>query len=211
MKYTLGPKKYETEFTFTIPETEKIGVFVSGGLDSAILLCMIVQELQETNRAIPIETFTVKKHDGSTEYAPCVINWIKYHYNIDIIINNHIENEDIDDGRVGRECIMSLLEQNPSTLFYMGISRQPSPDIKVFHNNLMIKYPDEFGQLKFPFLNMIKPNMVDLYSKLNVSELIPFTHSCTVLADDFCDNCYSCEERAWAFEELNINSTFKPL
>ncbi len=41
MKITIGPKHLEREFTFTIPEVDNIGIFMSGGLDSSAMLTLM--------------------------------------------------------------------------------------------------------------------------------------------------------------------------
>ena len=213
MKLLLGPDKYKTEFEFYIPPTEKIGVFVSGGLDSAILLCLIIEELKLTNRleSTDIATYTAMKYDGSLAYAPRIVELIKEHYKIPITINNNIPNDGIEADQVSSTCVYSIMSNSPDRIFYMGINRQVSPEIKKFNVNLNIDYPDETDQIKFPFLNMIKPNIVDLYLKFNLEHLIPYAHSCTGLLHTLCNKCYSCEEREWAYEELNLKPTFIPV
>lgn len=214
MKFILGPKKYQTEFNFTIPESSKIGIFASGGLDSGILLCLIIEELIQTNRIhlVEIHTYTVLKFDGAMAYAERLFEWIQNFYKITLHIHNNIDNNDMALGRVSKYTIEKIMSENPNTVFYLGMNYQADPSIKTFKHNLRVKGPtSDLEFLKFPFLYMIKPNMVDLYFKLGVQDLIPLTHSCTSSMTDFCNDCYSCEERAWAFEELNISPTFIPI
>lgn len=214
MKLTLGPDKYKTDFDFFIPETDHIGILASGGLDSAILICLIIEELKRTNRldSTKISTYTVLKFDGAMAYAARNIEWIENHYNIKLDVNNNIENNDMSAGRVSKDSVAKLMQENPNTVFYIGANHQADPSVKTFKHNLKIKVPyTETEYLKFPFLNMIKPNMVNLYFQFSVRDLISYTHSCTASMTDFCYDCYACEERAWAFEELNINPTFIPI
>ena len=80
MKLVIGPANLQTDFEFEIfkkvgnfttvegriGHINKIGVYVSGGLDSTALLCLILTELQRIGRMdMPITCFTVAKSDMS--------------------------------------------------------------------------------------------------------------------------------------------------
>jgi 7-cyano-7-deazaguanine synthase in queuosine biosynthesis len=53
-----------------------------------------------------------------------------------------------------------------------------------------------------PFLFLHKPQMIDIFYKLAVEDIIPYCHSCVLQEIKKCGVCYSCEERAWGFEML---------
>lgn len=212
MKLTLDPEKFKTQFEFSIPENiTRIGITVSGGLDSTILAYLILKEIELTQRtnSIDVKLFTIIKNDGSTYYAARIVNELKKIFPAQkLTYVNNCSNGDVWDGRatVG---ITLLYSRNDTDVLYTGVNRQVSPEIKRFKNRLKIYYQDEKRWYKAPFLNMKKPNMLDLYYKLGVESLIPFTHTCTTSLLSKCNACYSCEEREWAFNELNkIDNTF---
>ena len=53
-----------------------------------------------------------------------------------------------------------------------------------------------------PFANLHKPQILDLLYKLDCDDLIPYTHSCVMTPVGTCNNCFSCDERAWGFSAL---------
>jgi tRNA(Ile)-lysidine synthase TilS/MesJ len=96
MILTLGPANLSTEFNFSIPENkEKIYVYLSGGLDSAALLCLILTELKNTDRlnSTTVVCFTVVKNDGSTFYAKRIIEQIAKLFDKEIQHENNITND----------------------------------------------------------------------------------------------------------------------
>ena len=57
---------------FELDVTKKYGIMLSGGLDSAILLSLIVQD----NPSIDMQPFTIPKHDGSALYADNIVDFV---------------------------------------------------------------------------------------------------------------------------------------
>jgi hypothetical protein len=207
MELSLGVNPRIVDFEFIIPpECAKIGVYVSGGLDSAALLCLILSELKATNRlnSVIVECFTAMKQDGSTYYSKRVIEKVSEHFNVSITHNNNISNDGIEAGQVGTQLITKLGEDNSGMTFYMGLNKMVHPLIKRFKHRLKIDYgPNERTRYyTAPFLHLQKPQILDIFFKLGCDAIIPFTHTCTTQIIGRCNDCYSCEERSWGFEVL---------
>lgn len=211
MILTLGRDPHTIDLDFTIPESvpelgtiDKIGVLLSGGLDSTALLCMIISELQATKRIdkVSITAFTLVKGDGGPYYAARMLEKIKAHFGVEIEHVNNVANDEFATGRVGRGAWLYIQKQNPTMLFYQGVNRQAPADIKEFNNALAVNYREDTFNMKSPFLDMLKPQILDIYYQLECEELIPYSHSCTETPVDRCDECYACEERQWAFDVL---------
>ena len=65
---------------FTIHTSEtKIGVLLSGGMDSALLLYLLAKHFPNE-----IQPITVPKHDGAANYVKDIIDWVKKKTNRDI-------------------------------------------------------------------------------------------------------------------------------
>lgn len=184
---------------------KSIGVYMSGGLDSAALLCLL---LSTTPVDVPVSCFTVRKRDHSIPYATRIVKQISKHFDRPITHVLNIENDykAFLDGYIGNTPINKLMLMNPGMRLYMGLNRAPLPDIKIFNNTLKIRYGDQcFDNPAFasPFLNTNKPDIIKHLYDLGCEHIIPYTKSCTVSETHIpCGNCYSCEERAWGFEML---------
>jgi 7-cyano-7-deazaguanine synthase in queuosine biosynthesis len=206
MKITIGPKHLEREFTFTIPEVENIGIFMSGGLDSSAMLSLILKELDETNRlkTVSLTAFTIEKPTGETKYATRILKKFEDHFQVNIMHVNNIPNteEAIRQGRMDSNVIVETCKQF-NGLMYLSGNNMPSSDIKIFKGSLGFVYR-ETPLYQQPFLNLLKPHMTDMLYKLGTDFIIPYTHSCSRQLKGKCDLCYSCEERSWGFEQLGL-------
>ena len=91
-----------------------------------------------------------------------------------------------------------------SMTIYMGINRMAPDDIRPFEQRLKINYGNVTHGYMYiaPFLFLHKPQILDIYYKLECEDLIPYTHSCTTLKIGACGECYSCAERKWGFDAL---------
>lgn len=193
-----------------IQNIKNIGVFLSGGLDSAALLCLIISELQQINKIdnFKIYCFTVDKGEGQVEYAVNVINEVKRILLVEIehvIIKN--EGYTTRPGRIGADTYKKIAEYTEHIIFYQGINNVPPSDLVTFNSSFEGYNVAEVSQLQhktlaFPFLNLHKPQIIDILYQLNCESVIQYTQTCTERSKGRCGVCYWCEERAWGFEML---------
>lgn len=205
MKLTLGPPSLTTELEFTISKP-RVGIYMSGGMDSAALLCLVLSELAN-DISVPVTCFTVTKNDKSISYAPRLVQKIADHFCRDILHVTDVINNDhaINEGYIGTAAMHRIMLDYPDAVYYMGLNRMPTHDIHPFTHKLKIVYGDDCREspaFSSPFLTMHKPQLIDLFYKLGCENIIPYTKSCTVHEVGTCNNCYSCEERAWGFSAL---------
>ena len=206
MKIIIGPKHLEREFTFTIPEVDKIGIFMSGGLDSSAMLSLILKELDATSRlkTVSLTAFTLEKPTGEPMYATRILKKFEDHFQVNILHVNNIPNteEAIRQGRMDANVIVETCKQF-NGLMYLSGNNMPPPDIKIFKGGLGFTYK-QTSLYQQPFLNLLKPQMTDILYKLETDFIIPYTHSCSRQLRGKCNSCYSCKERSWGFEELGL-------
>jgi 7-cyano-7-deazaguanine synthase in queuosine biosynthesis len=209
MQLIIGPDHLSTTLDFTIPETNIVGIFMSAGLDSTSLLCLILEELKNTNRlnTVPVIAFTVYKHTFETVYATRMIKLISTHYGIDIIHENNLTNTEpfLSWGLINSHDHIKRINEKygKDITLYMSVNNMPPENIKKFKGRLGFVYQNTVNNYR-PFLNLYKPQMINIMYKLKVEFLIPYTHSCSRQPIGKCNACYSCEERAWGFEQLGL-------
>lgn len=204
MIYNLNPPGLETQFEFNIPwqdNIQRVALYFSGGLDSLALLALLAHEIAQSQRPnTPIMALTVTKHDGATDHAERLITAITQSRGLNLLHYNDIVNTPwgLESGRIGIRVFKQVKESlGPDTLIYAGINRMAPDHLRPFSQRLNIEYPDSSPNFLAPFLQLHKPQMVNLLYQLNYSEFIPLTHSCTVQAQGECGQCYSCQERRW--------------
>jgi len=187
----------------------KIGIYMSGGLDSAALLALILSELKYIDKleSIPVFCFTVTKHNVPTNYAARLVKKVEEHFNVSLTHINDIPNSPHDaylNGYLGENAIKYIKNYTPNMIVYMGINKMAPDDIRPFKQTLKIEY----GNSKYnsyyssPFLFLHKPQIIDILYKLNCEDLIPYTQSCNTLQVGKCGECYACAERKWGFDYL---------
>jgi hypothetical protein len=193
-----------------IQNIKNIGIFLSGGLDSAALLCLIIKELKHTNMLdnFNIICFTVDKGEGQVIYATNVVKEVSAIFNVNIehvvFLNEGHTNRP---GRIGTDTYNNIADYTSNIIFYQGINNVPPIDIKTFNSTFEgydvteVSYLGK-NTLLFPFLNLHKPQIIDILYQLDCSSIIQYTQTCTERSAGRCGICYWCEERAWGFKIL---------
>ena len=223
MNYLLGPPDLQTEFEFQLfkkvgklmfvdnvifPKIDKIGLFLSGGLDSAALLCLILTELKNIDKLnkIPVVCFTVLKENIPTHYATDVLNYAQTKFDVSITHVNDIPNTADSDklGIIDNTLFKFAKNYSANMLIYLGQNRMSPDEIRPFSQKLNVDYGNRktVGNITSPFLFLHKPQIVDLIYQLGCEEVIPLTKSCSTQSIGTCNICYACAERKWGFSAL---------
>jgi len=179
----------------------RIGVLVSGGLDSALLYYLILLENQRTGNKFIITPYTILRKEGSKHYAIKVINYIHSLFCLDHIDLNIVGNNQLEEIRQVESGTKDVLITND--FVYIGIiESRPEHSINWIRGQFR-----ETMRRRYPLLNLQKSHIIDLFYKLDLVSLIPITHSCAVYEVVPCLNCNGCNERSWGFKEMQIIDT----
>jgi 7-cyano-7-deazaguanine synthase in queuosine biosynthesis len=209
--------------TLTLPKTTldiyegPIGVMVSGGADSAILLCLLMKY-----NTGPIYVFTtghVEKRCLNVVHATKVI-----HKCMQLTGNSNILHRiNYCETSAGyRDAVSSVTEgtEDIITKYYSGITANPpesvidtfvktpiSAGIDITRDP-MTTYPTlKYDKLYQPWINIDKSVIAKIYDMNNLRELFAVTRSCECFhAEDeptiHCGECWWCQERQWGFGSL---------
>jgi len=200
MKITVGKEVIRT-VDISIPDDAKsIAVLVSGGADSAVLLYCLAIEAKQKN--IPILTFTVPRPDGAALYSPSIVEQVNALTGSTIPLPINVGNPDLHHSMQTRSGHTEIFKNYLVDYVYYGsqaIAEELTTLDVVFPKRPANKfYPNTIC----PFFDLTKEHTLDLYFKLNITELLKFSHSCTEKTVGRCGACYNCIERAWAFTRL---------
>ncbi len=201
--------------------TGPIGVLVSGGADSALLLYHLM--VQHTD-AIHIYTMSpLNKGGKNAKHVPDIIKWCSertgctnYTHTIKTVPQQSSPmlfddvNQWIADGKI--------------TALYSGVTANPPADVvagfRTPHGQSEDRdplterpthYPDDSAY--FPFNNLDKRQLAEMYHKAGLMELFNLTSSCEWMEPNphrdgidpqtqQCGYCWWCEERIWGFGRL---------
>lgn len=205
-----GPKQDKREIKIQLPaHHHRIGVMLSGGADSAVLLYILAAELNMAKSNHELITLTVPRGDGATNYVDAIVNKVNELVpGANIALPIRLGNPDLHHSQQGRSGeIDARAKHNIEHIFYGSQSHPPVP--------MPGEYPNRPSQTEFlnnrgevsttcPFALVDKRHTIDLYAVFDVWPLIELTHSCTHQTVGRCGECYNCKERAWAFTELGF-------
>ena len=210
-----GPKNDKREIKIELPaHHQRIGVMLSGGADSAILLYILALERKMSNSNHELITLTVPRTDGASNYVDAIVNKVNELVpgaNIPLPIRlgdptvHHSEQTNTGE----REA---RLKYKIEHIFYGSQAHPPVP--------MPGEYPGRPDRTEYlnnkgvvstncPFALLDKRHTIDLYEIFQVWPLIELTHSCTHQTVGRCGECYNCKERAWAIEDLGYTDPGK--
>jgi hypothetical protein len=203
MNIICGPENDKRTISITLPKQKsKIGVLVSGGLDSAILYYLLLMENTLRGNFHEIVPISIMRKEGSKYCSKIVAGHIHGHFKL-----SHLDPLIMGDNTLPEEeQVKSGIEQaldNKFDLVYAGVIEQ-LPQHMIGWQPIPSQETKKF---KTPFKTLNKSHIIDLISKLNQETLFYITHSCSVQEIGRCNYCNGCNERAWGFEQLGLSDT----
>jgi hypothetical protein len=198
MNIQCGPSNDLRTISINLPkEKSRIGIFLSGGLDSAILYYLLLMENTLRGNLHEIVPISIMRKEGSKYCGKIVAGHIHGHFKLpqqDPLVmgdNTLPEEEQVKSGieqAFGEGCDIvyaGVIEQLPQHM----IGWQPIPS-------------QETKRFKTPFKTLNKSHIIDMIKKLDQETLFYITHSCSVQEIGRCNYCNGCNERAWGFAQL---------
>jgi len=177
------------------PLNGNIGVLLSGGMDSAVMLYLIAKEAPSC-----IQPFTVAKHDGASMYVQPIVNWISKRLHVSINDPIIIGNPNLPHDEIIGDVLNRVIRHNLADVFYVGDNIYPKNELPGGPNR--VKYHD--SKVIYPLFHLTKIDIVQLYLTHNLMDLLPLTHTCTEQKLGRCNVCWQCKERAWAFKRCGL-------
>lgn len=187
---------------FDLEENKKYGILLSGGLDSAVLLYLLLK----SNSSINLQPFTIPKKDGSAVYAAMVVNHFNNKFDLKIPSPILVGNPDVHHTKQSTSAIIEIFHKHTVDYLYMGVNTNP-PELDNLEGapKRFLKSPNP--RLIYPFAQLIKDQVLKIMFDEGQEDISNVTHSCTEQRVGRCNQCWQCRERAWAFNKLNKTDT----
>jgi hypothetical protein len=179
--------------------SQKYGIMISGGLDSAILLYLLVK----SNPLINIQPFTIPKKDGAMIYANPIIDYINQIFNLSIPSTISVGDPSVHHRIQSKIAVEEIFKNYNIDTLFIAINQNP-PELNDLPGAPMRDKKSNNSKIIFPFVDLYKDDILKLIIAENQISLIELTHSCTELSIGRCNQCWQCNERAWAFNKLNL-------
>lgn len=197
MILTCGPASDQRTLELLLPEHKKIGICVSGGIDSSLLYYLLLKERAETHSDHVIVPIVVHRKEGSKFYTRPIVERINKMFGI----TNPVY-------RLGvttlpeQQQVASAVEQAYKILgmdtVYVGVITN-RPEHTIGFDPVIIPSIEKFST---PFLHLEKCHIVDIYYQLGIQYLLEYTHSCDQSETEQCGTCNGCRERLWGFAQI---------
>ena len=187
-----------------LESTMHYGVMLSGGLDSAVLLCLMLEDCKQKGIVPAIQPFTIPKHDGASLYIASIIDYANRRYNVKLPDTILVGNPDAYHRYQSTTAFNEIFEKYKSIdIVFSGINQNPPPEFSLSGTYPIRDKKSTNPKIIVPFVNLYKTHILDLLYEYNLEKLIDITHSCTMQKVGRCGQCFQCNERQWAFEQLN--------
>lgn len=194
----------------------KVGLSMSGGADSSLLLYILLSNKKET-----LEVFTLASDHKGRISAKITTNVIDKC--IELTGNNNVNHHIVYVDKQNDEKLFRLprkmISENKINVIYTAVTANPPKDIadnfltsvaNSEHNKRdpLIYRPISDGNWCTPFVNTNKIKIAEMYESLGLLEtLFPLTRSCELITSNsnflgHCGNCWWCRERFWGFKRL---------
>jgi len=176
-------------------DREKIALTFSGGMDSTLILYMLLKDKELRKLDTEIHCFTAtqcgtKIHAQNLMKLPEFIGKVIHHVDVHNPISESV-----------KPVIRRLLDEgwyvfggsNQVPLESIGGRYPPRPEQNFQNTNLNL-----------PWLFLFKYHILDAYYKLGIQHILPTTHTCTEREYGECGECFACREKDWAFNKLKL-------
>ena len=199
-----GPADDIRRFRFELPEESlKLGVLVSGGIDSALLYYLLLKLNSECGNRHEIIPYSVMRREGSRTFAEPVISYISGLFGKKMPLTVVGNNELPEDKQV-KSGVYEALIRHRVDIVYVGVIEQ-LPAHMVGWSPIPAS---ESSRFKMPFVHLNKSHIIDLVYQVGQEHLLDITHSC-IFDTGRCVTCNGCREREWAFTLLGKKDTGK--
>jgi len=194
-----------TEICIEMKEGSRYGIMLSGGIDSAVLLYLLLLECEETNITPTITLFTIPKHDGSLTYINGIVQYMNNRFNITLPDTITVGNPDAHHTKQSTTAYFDIKIKYPEIEYiFFGTNKIPPTTVAGL---APVRVNANTEMVIAPFFDLYKTHIIDLLFQYEMEGLLKLTHTCTEQVIGRCNKCWQCGERAWAFNIMGRKDT----
>lgn len=200
MNIICGPLNDQRTISIILPAVKtKIGVLISGGIDSAILYYIILLENKLRGNIHEVLPISIMRAEGSEYFSKLVVAAMNEKFNLPNIETTIVGNPTLPDIEQVKSGVDDAITLGFELIFAGVIDQQPE------HMIGWVPPPSgETRRFKTPLKDINKTHIIELVTKFKQEDLFYITHTCNTYKVGRCHRCNGCNERAWGFSQLGL-------
>jgi 7-cyano-7-deazaguanine synthase in queuosine biosynthesis len=185
----------------TIINHKEIGIFISGGFDSAVLGAYVFSHITKNHLDRTVVMYTVPRYDDSVVHAKRVCDWLTERFpEVKFTTITVGSGEGHHSGQVLSGIEEALRTSNRTIL--LADTKIPDEDV-VGESPQRVK--SKGPRVIQPFFEYDKTMTIKLAESMDIlDEVSKISHTCTESKTLRCGGCWQCNERSWAFTKLSL-------
>lgn len=192
---------------------KKVGIFVSGGLDSALLLWMYAQLTPPADcELIPLHA--TRGDPVCEQSARNIVEKVNKLFNLNlqfmlVNIETDVEVKEKQVPSAVTRAFTQLQQKNIVEYVICGDTANPPDELPGWgmSQRQPIENQHKFPRWGLPVLHIDKSHTIKLLKDLNLDWAFELTRSCVNPGVPHCGLCWTCNERAWGFAQNNLIDT----
>jgi hypothetical protein len=173
------------------------GIMLSGGLDSAVLLYLLISQ----NNQIKIQPFTIDKVDGSMMYVNSIIGHFNKKFNLSIPHTIKVGDPTLHHRLQSKSAVKDIFKNYNIDILFNAINQNPK-ELSNLPGAPLRDTKSDNPKIVFPFVNLLKTDILKIMFDNDQGDIAEITHSCTEQKVGRCGKCWQCTERSWAFSQI---------
>jgi hypothetical protein len=178
----------------------RIGVMISGGADSTLLLYLLLNENQLCGKNIKL--FCIPSNDNAAVRATIVADSVAKIFKLPTPTIYFIGNPYQHHSTLIWNTWQDIKRRDIVDHLFIGDNQTPKV---LTEDSAPIRSRSRDPFIAQPFFDLTKDKLIQKYYELGIEFLLKFTHSCAYDIDPGCGTCWQCKERAWAFQQIRKN------
>jgi len=186
-------------------DATQVGVMISGGLDSTLLLYLLTKENKTRTNPVDLITLSVERKNAMVHVNRAIET-------VERLNNVTIKNMVVGDPTVDSDYqvisgALDALSNKKIPLVFLATTAVPDNLHLEAGFAPPVRDPKPRTRVIQPWVLETKDQVVKYIVEHNLFDLVKVTHSCTVEDMSHCGKCFNCVERKWAFDANNASDS----
>jgi hypothetical protein len=157
-----------------IDRNKSYGIMLSGGLDSAVLLYLIINQ----QPSVKLQPFTIDKTDGSSLYVNKIVDHFNKKFNLSIPYTIYVGDPTAHHRLQSTTAVIDIFNNYSVDYLFNGINQNPL-ELNDLPGAPKRDKESKDARIIFPFVNLLKTDILKIMFEEKQDDLMYITHSCT--------------------------------